>query len=84
LNGPVFIDFCRRLLHDTPGPVFLVLDDHPVHRSNAVKQFAASTEGRLGLCFLPGFSPELDPGEWVWKNIKHDRIGRAGVSGPMT
>jgi len=25
LNGPVFIDFCRRLLHDTPGPVFLVL-----------------------------------------------------------
>jgi hypothetical protein len=51
LNGPVFIDFCRGLLHDTPGPVFLVLDGHPVHRSNAVKQFAASTEGRLGLSF---------------------------------
>jgi transposase len=25
LNGPVFIDFCRRLLDDSPGPVFLVL-----------------------------------------------------------
>jgi transposase len=36
LNGPVFIDFCRRLLDDTPGPVFLVLDGHPVHRSKAV------------------------------------------------
>jgi hypothetical protein len=58
LNGPVFIDFCRRLLHDTPGPVFLVLDGHPVHRSNAVKAFAASTGGRLRLCFLPGYSPE--------------------------
>ena len=23
LNGPVFIDFCRRLLHDTPVPSFL-------------------------------------------------------------
>jgi transposase len=82
LNGPVFIDFCRRLLHDSPGPVFLVLDGHPVHRSKAVKQFAASTDGRLRLCFLPGYAPELNPDEWVWKHVKHDRIGRAGVSGP--
>ena len=82
LNGPVFIDFCRRLLHDTHGPVFLVLDGHPVHRSNAVKEFAVSTNGRLRLFFLPGYSPELNPGEWVWKHVKHDRIGRAGVSGP--
>jgi transposase len=82
LNGPMFIDFCRRLQHDSPGPVFLVLDGHPVHRSNAVKEFVVSTNGRLRLFFLPGYSPELNPGEWVWKNIKHDRIGRAGVSGP--
>jgi transposase len=53
LNGPVFIDFCRRLLQDTSGPVFLVLDGHPVHRSRAVKQFAESTGGRLRLFFLP-------------------------------
>jgi transposase len=82
LNGPVFIDFCRRLLHDTPGPVFLVLDGHPVHRSTAVKQFAASTNGRLRLFFLPGYAPELNPDEWVWKHVKQDRIGRAGVTGP--
>ena len=82
LNGPVFIDFCRRLLHDVSGPVFLVLDGHPVHRSKAVKQFAASTSGRLRLCFLPGYAPELNPDEWVWKHVKHDRIGRAGVTGP--
>jgi transposase len=82
LNGPVFIGFCRRLLQDTPGPVFLVLDGHLVHRSKAVEQFAGSTDGRLRLCFLPGYSPELNPGEWVWKNTKHDRVGRAGVSGP--
>jgi transposase len=82
LNGPVFIDFCRRLLHDAPGPVFLVLDGHPVHRSKAVKQFAASTNGRLRLFFLPGYAPELNPDEWVWKHVKHDRIGRAGVAGP--
>jgi transposase len=82
LNGRVFIDFCRRLLHDATGPVFLVLDGHPVHRSKAVGQFAAATGGRLRLFVLPGYSPELNPDEWVWKNIKHDRVGRAGVSGP--
>ena len=82
LNAVVFLDFCRRLLADATGPVFLVLDGHPVHRSKAVKQFAAASGGRLRLCFLPGYSPELNPDEWVWKNIKHDRIGRVGVSSP--
>ena len=82
LNAKVFIDFCRRLLDHTQGPVFLVLDGHPVHRSTAVKQFAASTDGRLRLWFLPGYSPELNPDEWVWKHVKHDRIGRAGVTSP--
>jgi transposase len=79
LTGPVFIDFCRRLLADTPAPVFCIVDGHPVHRSSAVREFATSTRGRLRLCFLPGYSPELNPGEWVWKNIKHDRVGRAGI-----
>ena len=78
----MFIDCCRRLLDDASGPVLLVLDGHLVHRSKAVKAFAASTKGRLRLCFLPGSAPELNPGAWVWKHIKHDRIGRAGVTGP--
>ena len=33
VNATVFIDFCRRLLRDAAGPVYLVLDGHPVHRS---------------------------------------------------
>jgi transposase len=82
LNGPTFIDFCRRLLHDAPGPVFLVVDGHPVHRSNAVKAFAAATDGRLRLAFLPGYAPELNPDEWVWKHSKHDRVGRSGIDSP--
>jgi transposase len=31
--------------------------------------------GRLRLCFLPRYAPELNPDEWVWKHVKHDRIG---------
>ena len=26
---------------------------------------------RLRLWFLPGYSAELNPGEWLWKHVKH-------------
>jgi len=82
LNAPKFIEFCKRLLHDASGPVFLILDGHPVHRSKAVTKFAESSEGQLRIFPIPGYSPQLNPDEWVWKNVKHDRVGRSGVSGP--
>ena len=30
----------------------------------------------------PRLLPQLGPDELVWKNNKHDRVARAGVSGP--
>jgi transposase len=79
-TAAVFIDFCKRLMHAAGGaPVFLVVDGHPVHRSKAVAEFVASTDGRLRLFRLPGYAPELNPDEWVWKHVKHDRLGRAGL-----
>jgi transposase len=30
----------------------------------------------LELFFLPGYSPELNPDEWVWNNVKNTRLGR--------
>lgn len=60
--------------------MFLIVDGHPVHRSRAVNEYVASTNGRLRLFFLPPYSPELNPDEWVWKNVKHDHVGRAAVT----
>jgi transposase len=82
LTADKFIEFCKRLIADTDGPVFLVVDGHPVHRSKKVTTFAASTDGKLRLFQLPGYSPQLNPDEWVWKNIKHDRVGRTVITGP--
>ena len=42
----------------------------------ASKQFVAARADRLELVFLPPYSPELHPDEWVWKNVKHDNAGR--------
>ena len=82
LTGARFIEFCRKLMTDTDRPVYLVVDGHPTHRSKLVKEFVASTEGKLRLLVLPAYSPQLNPDEWVWKNVKHDRVGRTSVTGP--
>jgi transposase len=35
--------------------------------------------GRLQLFFLPGYSPELNPDELVWTDLKSRHIGRMFV-----
>ena len=75
-TADVFIAFCKKLIADTDGPVYLIVDGHPTHKAKKVKAFVESTNGGLKLFVLPAYSPQLNPDEWVWKNIKHDRVGR--------
>lgn len=76
LNSAMFIDYLENLLHDILGTIFLIVDGYPSHKSKETREFVESTGGRLNLFFLPPYSPELNPDEWVWKDVKHDRIGR--------
>lgn len=71
-----FIEFLERLLKNQSKPVFLIVDGHPVHRSARVRAFVESTEGRLKLFHLPAYSPELNPDEQVWNQLKNHRIGK--------
>ena len=81
LDSARLIGFFKQLLHRAPGPVFVVLDNHSVHRSKTVRAFVDSTDGALEIYRLPSYSPQLNPDEWAWKNVKHDRVGRKSVSG---
>lgn len=74
-----FLGFCKKLVADTGRPVFLILDNSQVHRAIILKEYAAQSNGMLTLFFLPPYSPELNPDEWVWKNVKHDNLGRAAA-----
>ena len=80
-KGEHFIDFCKQLIKDSSENIFLIVDGSPVHKAGNVKEFVQSTEGRLQLFFLPPYSPDLNPDEWVWKNVKHDAIGRTAIRG---
>jgi transposase len=76
VNAEAFIEYCKKLLHDIPGRIFLIVDGHGAHKAKKTQEFVKSTGGRLTLFLLPPYSPELNPDEWVWKNIKNDRVGK--------
>lgn len=58
-----FVGFCRMLLADDGGTVFLVVDNSRTHRAKAVSEYVEATDGRLRLFFLPAYSPQLNPDE---------------------
>jgi transposase len=81
LNAEVLCRFLDRLMVGATRPVFLVLDGHPVHRSAMVARKVKSFAGKLRLFLLPPYSPELNPDEYVWNEVKAHRVGRAGIRG---
>jgi transposase len=80
MNAGKFIDFLKALLDSVPGKIFLIVDGHPVHKAKKVSEFMKEkADGRLSIFFLPPYSPDLNPDEWVWNNVKNDRIGRSVI-----
>jgi transposase len=84
IRAQEFIAFLRRLMTDLPYKVFLIVDGHGIHRSRLVKEFVVSTEGRLALFYLPGYSPELNPDEFVWNDLKNHVVGKTFIADKHT
>lgn len=82
VGAKVFITFLKRLLQGRRRPVFLIVDGHPAHRAKLVKSYVESTRGKLRLFALPPYSPELNPDELVWNDVKNNGVARSIVNGP--
>lgn len=78
LSAAILIAFLARLLASRPCKVYAVLDGHPTHRGARLKEWARG-QPRLALVFLPGYSPELNPAEYLNNDVKANaqRAGRA-------
>src|SRR5271166_1163055 len=76
VTAAVFMDFLKRLLVNARKPIFVVVDGHPTHRAKSVARFVAAHAGKLALFFLPPYSPELNPDELVWNDLKNRGTGR--------
>ena len=65
LSSERFIDFLVDLLKRQEGPIYLVLDSLPVHKSKSVMEFVKANKLLLKLFFLPTYAPDLNPDELV-------------------
>lgn len=82
VNAGVFIEFLKRLVHNAERPVFLIVDGHPSHKAKKVQRYVESLDGWLELFFLPPYSPELNPDECAWNDLKNNAIGRKHITDP--
>jgi transposase len=71
-DGPAIVRFLRHLLRHIPGNLLLIWDGLPAHHGQAVKTFLAQGGARrLHLERLPGYAPDLNPDEGIWRYLKH-------------
>lgn len=82
VGAAVFIRFLKRLIHGAQRPIFLIVDGHPAHRAKAVTRYLETVDGRLRVFFLPAYSPELNPDEQVWNDVKNHAVGRSRLESP--
>ena len=82
VGAKVFVGFLKRLILGAKKPIFLILDGHPSHKSKIVRKYVESTKGMLKIFLLPSYSPQLNPDELVWNNVK-GRVGRSMLAGPI-
>jgi transposase len=62
--------FVRELLRHLRGPVVLVWDRGTIHQGDAIRALCREFP-RLHLYYFPGYAPQLNPDEGVWRIAKH-------------
>lgn len=75
-NAAMFKKFLRRLLRSVKPKIYLIVDRHPVHKSGEAQRWIKAHEDRIRMFFLPGYSPELNPDEYLNNDVKSNAVGR--------
>lgn len=71
-NQLVLIKFLKRLIKDAAGkPLVVILDNHPSHHGKLLKDWAAEQEKKITLRYLPSYSPDLNPDEFLNCDLKY-------------
>lgn len=64
------IQFMTRLVKDVNRKVFLILDNLRVHHSKRVKAWLEKHKEKIEVFYLPSYSPELNPDEYLNGDLK--------------
>ncbi len=79
INGAVFIDFLKQIIHGRKNPLILLVDHATFHGSELVRDFVRAHRAKLRIFFLPKHAPEFNPDEQVWGEVKVNHIGKQPV-----
>lgn len=70
MNSQLLIKFMKRLIRSTDKKVFLILDNLRVHHSKVVKEWLAENTAFIKVFYLPSYSPDLNPDEFLNNDLK--------------
>ena len=71
LNSAAHAEFLSGVMKKTGNRhLIIVQDGAPYHRSAAMREFFRKNSGRMTVYRLPGYSPDYNPIEMLWKKIK--------------
>ena len=70
MNVDVFKDFLTRLNREIKGKIFLIVDNLKVHHARYLTEWLESRSRMLELFYLPSYSPELNPDEYLNRDLK--------------
>ena len=79
VNSERYIEFLDGLIHQRQRPLILIVDQAPFHGSQKLRAWVRAHRTRLRIFFLPKCSPELNPDEQVWNEVKNNQIGKQPI-----
>lgn len=71
-NAESYIAFLTDVLAQTQERLILIQDGAKYHTCQATKDFLAAHTDRLTIYQLPSYSPDFNPIEHLWRNVKKD------------
>lgn len=70
MNDALFLVFLGRLLRSSTRKIFLITDRLKAHEDSTVHEWMAAHRDRIQIFYLPRYSPELNPVEYLNNDMK--------------
>lgn len=68
------VEFLKALKTHLQQPLLIIWDGLRAHRSRLVRDYVDSLNGHIQLAFLPPYSPDLNPVEYLWAWLKRHAL----------
>ena len=68
------VEFLKALKAHLRQPLLVIWDGLRAHRSRWVRQYLDSINGHIQIAFLPAYSPDLNPVEYLWAWLKRHAL----------